>query len=115
MGLKLRLHFIMGFPYQSINSLHDTYKFLLTYPIYRVRFHNLIPYPNTFLMEWLEENGELLYPPNEYMNYFSKYQNIPIFKAEYTLSTKERAKELQNAKDVADIVEERAKFLYDEI
>lgn len=115
MGLKLRLHFIMGFPYQTTKTLHDTYKFLLTFPIYRVRFHNLIPYPNTLLMEWLEENGELLYPPSEYMNYFSKYQEIPIFKAKNTLTIEERAEQLHYAKQVARIVEERAKFLYDEI
>ena len=115
MGFKVKLFLIIGFPYQTPESLRKTYKLVLTYPIYQVRFFNLVPYENTALMEWLDENGEFIYPSSVYMNEFKKYQYIPLFKAKNTMNVEERTRELKIAKDVTRLVEERSKYLFDEI
>jgi len=115
MGFKVRLFFIIGFPYQTKESMRKTYKFVLKYPIYQVRFFNLIPYENTELKDWLDENGTFFYLPSEYMNDFKRYQDIPIFEAKYTMSAEERTEELKIADKVANLVKERSKFLFDEL
>jgi len=115
MGFKVKIFLIIGFPYQTPESLRKTYKLVLTYPIYQVKFFNLVPYQKTALMEWIDENGELIYPPSVYMNEFKKYQDIPIFKGKNMMSIEERTRELKIAKDVTRLVEERSKYLFDEI
>ncbi len=113
-GFKVRLFFIIGFPYQTIESLRETYKFIMLHPVYQVRFFNLIPYENTVLKDWLDANGEYVVPTHTYMNEFKKYQNIPVFKAKNTLTVEEREEELKIARDVERIVAERAKYLFND-
>ncbi|MBW2974182.1 radical SAM protein, partial [Candidatus Woesearchaeota archaeon] len=115
MGFKVRLFFIIGFPYQTKESLRNTYKFVLKYPVYQVRFFNLIPYENTGLMEWLDENGRMIYDPYEYMNNFKRYQDIPVFEAKHTMSPEERKNELKIAREFEKLIAERKKYLFDEI
>ncbi len=115
MGFKVKIFLIIGFPYQTPESLRKTYKLVLTYPIYQVRFFNLVPYQKTALMEWIDENGELIYPSSVYMNKFKKYQDIPLFKAKNMMSVEERTRELKIARNVSRLVEERSKYLFDEI
>ena len=115
LNFKIRLFFIIGFPYQTVESLRKTYKFLLKYPIYQVRFFNLIPYENTALMDWLESNGELIYPSIVFMSNFKQFQDIPVFRAKYTLSPEERVKELKLARNFEKLISERAKYLFDEL
>jgi len=114
MGFKVKIFLIIGFPYQTPESLRKTYKLVLTYPIYQVRFFNLVPYEKTALMEWIDENGELIFPPDVYMNEFKKYQDIPLFNAKNMMSVEERIKQLRIAKDVTRLVQERSKYLFDE-
>ena len=115
MGFKVRLFFIVGFPYETVESLRKIYKMVLKYPVYQVRFFNLIPYENTEIMDWLEENGKMLTPPKEYMNDFKKYQDIPVFEAEHTMSPEERTYELKIARKFADLINDRSKYLFDEL
>ena len=115
MGFKVKLFLIIGFPYQTSESLRKTYKLILTYPIYQVRFFNLVPYEKTALMEWIDEYGEMIYPPSVYMNEFKKFQDIPLFKAKNMMTVEERSRELKIAKEITRLVEERSKYLFDEI
>ncbi len=112
LGFKVKLFLIIGFPYQTIESLNKTYKFIMKHPIYDVKFFNLIPYENTELMNWLKKNGRLIYQPSEYMNQFKKYQEIPIFEAKDTLSVDERVKQINIAKEVTEIVKKRSEYLF---
>lgn len=114
MGFKVRLFFIIGFPYQTREQMNETYRFVLKYLIYQVRFFNLIPYDNTELMDWISINGSFIFPPDQYMNDFKSYQNIPVFKAKNTMSPEDRAEELKIANHVSYLVSERSKFLFDD-
>jgi radical SAM superfamily enzyme YgiQ (UPF0313 family) len=107
MGFKVRLFFIIGLPYETMESLDALFGFVLKYPIYQVRFFNLVPYQRTALMDWIEENGKLLYPPQEYMNNFKKFQDIPIFTANNTMGIKERKQALIKARHISEVVYER--------
>jgi len=109
-GFKVRLFFIIGFPYETKKSLKRFYTFILRYPIHQLRFFNLISYEQTELMDWLRINGKLLYLPDEYMNYFAKYRDIPVFEARYTMSPEDRAKELRIARKIAAIMEKKNKL-----
>jgi anaerobic magnesium-protoporphyrin IX monomethyl ester cyclase len=115
MGFRVRLFFIIGFPHQTVEQLRRTYKFVLKYPVYQVRFFNLIPYENTYLKEWLDEHGTFIHLPEVYMNDFKSYQEIPVFEAEFTMSPAERAAELKVADRFAKLVSERAKFWFDDL
>ena len=106
-GFKVRLFFIIGFPYETPESLEDIFTFIKKYPIYQVRFFNLVPYQGTALMEWITTHGTLLYSYKEYMNNFRKYQDTPLFDAPFTMSIKEREEALQKARHIADSVHER--------
>ena len=114
-SMLVKLFLIIGFPYQTSESLRKTYKLILTYPIYQVRFFNLVPYEKTALMEWIDEYGEMIYPPSVYMNEFKKFQDIPLFKAKNMMTVEERSRELKIAKEITRLVEERSKYLFDEI
>lgn len=107
MGFKVRLFFIIGLPYETMDSVENLFNFVLKYPLFQVRFFNLVPYENTALMDWIVENGELLYLPQEYMNNFKKYQDIPIYTAQHTLGIEERKKALQKARSISQIIESR--------
>lgn len=114
MKFKVRLFFIIGLPYQTIESLRNSYKLIFKYPIYQVRFFNLIPYEHTKLMEWLDENGKLIYPPSEYMNHFKKFQKIPVFEAKHTMSFEERTRQLKIAQKVVRLINKRSKSIFAE-
>jgi radical SAM superfamily enzyme YgiQ (UPF0313 family) len=115
MKFKVRLFFIIGLPYQTVESLRITYKKILQYPVYQVRFFNLIPYENTSLFDWVQENGKLLYSPKEYMNNFKAYQEIPVFESKNTMTVEERTRELKIARDFVRLIDERSKYLFDEL
>ncbi len=104
MGFKVRLFFIIGFPYETMESFENTFKLIMKYNIYQVRFFNLVPYQGTALMDWINANGMLLYSPKEYMNDFRKYQDIPLFNAQHTMSIKEREVLLKKARQIAKSV-----------
>jgi radical SAM superfamily enzyme YgiQ (UPF0313 family) len=107
MGFKVRLFFIIGFPYETRESLEDAFTFVQKYPLYQVRFFNLVPYEGTELMKWIDSHGKLLYPPEEYMANFRRYQDIPLFESPYSMSVKEREEALQTARHLAERIHQR--------
>lgn len=107
MGFKVRLFFIIGFPYETEQSLQDMFAFIERYPIYQARFFNLVPYRETALMNWIDAHGRMLYSYNEYMNNFKTYQDIPLFEAEHTMSVNQRAKALEQARLLAERIHQR--------
>jgi len=107
MGFKVRLFFIIGFPYETRQSLEEMFSFIQRYPVYQARFFNLVPYQGTALMDWIDAHGRMLYPYREYMNNFKTYQDIPLFEAEHTMSVAERAQALEKARQLAENVHKR--------
>ena len=104
MGFKVRLFFIIGFPYETEESVEDAFTFVMKYPLYQVRFFNLVPYEGTELMNWINEEGHLLYCPSQYMDNFKRYQDIPLFDGKHTMGVTERTRALQKARQIADRV-----------
>jgi len=107
MGFKVRLFFIIGFPYETAQSLEDMFAFIRRHPIYQARFFNLVPYRGTALMNWIDAHGRMLYSYNEYMNNFKVYQDIPLFEAAHTMSIAERTQALEEARRLAESVHEK--------
>ena len=103
-GIDTAGFFIIGFPYETEESVEDAFTFVMKYPLYQVRFFNLVPYEGTELMNWINEEGHLLYCPSQYMDNFKRYQDIPLFDGKHTMGVTERARALQKARQIADRV-----------
>lgn len=109
MGFLVRLFFIIGFPYETMEDVQKSFDLALRYPIHDVRFFNLIPYEETGIMHWLKENdATLLFPYDEYMSDFKRFQRIPIFDTSVGMSIEEKMKALRMADDIVRQVEQRA-------
>ena len=79
LGFKVMLFFIIGSPYETIQDINDSMTLAKKYPIYEARFYNLIPFPNTRLYQWVEENRYFLRSADEYLNDASHFDNNPCF------------------------------------
>ena len=91
LGYRVILFFIIGYPGESWQDLEDSFKIARRYPVFSVRFYNLIPFPGTELYNYLEKNGGFLHPPDEYLNNGSGISNEPTFQTP-ELSLEERKK-----------------------
>jgi len=110
MGFEVKLFFIIGFPVETIEDVKKSFNLALKHPIASVRFFNLIPYRDTALMEWLEENNaHFFYKSDEYMNDFKRFQRIPIFEHPAGMNCQEKLKALNLADEVIRTVENRYK------
>jgi len=97
MGFKVRLFFIIGLPFETMETIEDMFAFAVKYPVYQVRFFNLVPYEGTLLMDYIDKNGEMLYEYSNYMNHYKKFQDIPLFTAKDCLSPAQRESALKRA------------------
>lgn len=110
MGFDVRLFFIIGFPIETMDDVQKSFNLALKYPISSVRFFNLIPYPDTALMSWLEENkAHFFYKSDEYMNDFKRFQRIPIFEHPEGMNYRERFKALNLSDEIIKAVENKHK------
>jgi len=60
LDLNVVLFFIIGLPGETKESIEDSFKFALKYPVADAYFFNVNPLPKTELYEWAEKNGYLL-------------------------------------------------------
>ena len=110
MGFDVKLFFIIGFPTEKMEDVQKSFDLALRYPIVGARFFNLIPYPDTPLMTWLEQNdAHFFYKYNEYMNNFKNFQRIPIFESSEGMSYKEKLQSLYLADEVIKTIEKKYK------
>lgn len=86
------LTFLVGSPGETWDDIMDSVKLALKYPVFRVDFYNIVPYPKTELLLWLKEKGYLLIEPEIYLNWVSSHSYKPVFTTpELTASERKRA------------------------
>jgi len=99
LGFKVTLFFLVGSPGETVNDVHDSFKFALRYPVFDTRFYNIVPFPATELYNWAKSNDYLLSDSDYYLNHFSHWDNVPIF-ATPELSEKQRKQLLMKARRI---------------
>lgn len=108
MGFEVKLFFILGFPTETMEDIKQSFDLALKYPIAQARFFNLIPYTDTYLMDWLKKNNaRFLYSEDEYMNDYERFQRIPIFDYLGGMNYEEKLEALKKADEVIKIIEDR--------
>lgn len=77
LGYRVTLFFLIGSPGETKSDVEDSIRLATKYPVYDVRFYNLIPFPGTELYEWVKQHGYFL--REDYLNDASHWVNEPIF------------------------------------
>lgn len=96
LGYEVELHFVVGAPNETWNDIQDSLEIASKYPIGDFHFNNLIPYPQTELFNWVQENDYFKIPPEEYLNTVTPTKNTPVFETP-DLSVKQRIKVMKIA------------------
>ncbi len=79
LGFEVHLSFVVGSPGETEVDIQDSINIALRYPLDGVNFYNLIPFPDTELFNWVNENRYFVRPPEEYLNRASHWVNEPVF------------------------------------
>jgi radical SAM superfamily enzyme YgiQ (UPF0313 family) len=99
LGYKVTLFFIVGSPGETMDDVNDSIKLALKYPVFDVRFYNLIPFPNSKLFDWVTEHNYFTMTPDYYLNSLSHWDNKPVFETP-DLNRHEREKALIKVREV---------------
>ncbi|MBI4021215.1 MAG: radical SAM protein [Candidatus Aenigmarchaeota archaeon] len=67
-GFDVSLNMMVGFPFQTLQDVEDTFNLALKYPIRHANFNNLVPYLGTEDFRRIKENGLFVIQPEEYLN-----------------------------------------------
>ncbi|MCX5806892.1 MAG: radical SAM protein [Proteobacteria bacterium] len=95
LGFFVRLYFVVGSPYETIEDVKKSIEFAEKYGTGGCNFGSLMPLPDTKLMEWVKENGNLLMDPEYYLNEFAEFERIPYYNGPgMTLDEKRTALEI---------------------
>lgn len=78
-GIKHGVFFIIGLPGDTYEKFKQSLKFALSLKADEVRFYNIVPYPGTELMDWLNGNAKFLKQPDSYLNNSSYWEDEPVF------------------------------------
>ncbi len=76
----VELFFLIGSPGEEERDIEDSFRLALKYPLKDVRFYNLIPFPNTELYDWIENNDYFNPHMDDYLNGNLMWVNEPIFR-----------------------------------
>jgi radical SAM superfamily enzyme YgiQ (UPF0313 family) len=106
LGYEVDLFFLTGSPGETFRDLQDSFKIARDYPIGTAHFYNPIPFPNTPLFDWINENGRFLAEPEEYLNDYPILDNKPVFETS-EMPYRERKKALSRAFRVTRITMRR--------
>jgi len=82
-----------------MDDVNDSIKLALKYPVFDVRFYNLIPFPKSKLFDWVEENNYFIMTPDYYLNSLSHWDNKPVFETP-ELDRTEREEALKKVRSV---------------
>ncbi|MFQ5957248.1 MAG: B12-binding domain-containing radical SAM protein [Candidatus Brocadiales bacterium] len=108
LGFQVKLYFLVGSPYETLDDIRASIDFALKYPIAAANFSNIIPMPETELLEWIEKNGRLLADPADYLNDTNEFDKIPLFDAP-GMSIEERKQALAMTAEASEQILERAR------
>lgn len=107
LGYRVTLFFIVGSPGETMDDFNDSINLALKYPVFDVRFYNLIPFPQSRLFDWVSENNYFTITPDDYLNSSSHWDNTPVFETP-DLDRHERKIALKRAKDVRKKIRSRS-------
>jgi len=107
MGFGVKLFFVVGTPGETWDDVMDSARLAQKYPIQRVHFYNLIPYPGTKLYQWVDEHQRFIIPPEEYLDNISDLMYTPLFETP-ELSREQRIQALSYLKGVSRQVSKNA-------
>jgi len=82
LGYEVSLFFVFGTPGETIEDVEDSIKIALKYPVFKVDFYNLIPFPGTELYKWVNENDAWIDNPEYLLDKSDKnirFGNYPFF------------------------------------
>lgn len=78
-GISVFGFFIIGLPFESVKSIKKSLKFIDKLQLDGVKWNMLIPYPKTFLWDWVLKNGRFLKDFTE-GQHFSRQRGVrPVF------------------------------------
>ncbi len=99
LGYRVTLFFLLGSPGETRADIEDSLRLATKYPVYDVRFYNLIPFPNTELYEWVKNNNYFRKDPVKFISEASHWVNDPIFETpELSISERRKLYKLANSK-----------------
>ncbi len=107
LGYEVKLYFLVGSPYETLEDVHDSIDFALKYPIVDVNFGSLMPIPDTELIDWVRKEGRLLSEPEEYLNEYAEFERVPLFDGP-GMSLKERKYALELTEKIRIGIKRRA-------
>jgi len=99
LGFEVKLLCIIGYPGETIDDIEESLSVAKKYPITRVHFYNLIPYPGTEVFELISEKGYFIMKPEQYLNEVSDLASTPVFETPELL-VETRIKLLQKSRQV---------------
>ncbi len=73
------LTFVLGSPGETEDDVKKSIAFAQKYPVSRISFYHLVPYPNTQLYDWVIKSNRFRYKNPEYLNDASVWINEPVF------------------------------------
>jgi anaerobic magnesium-protoporphyrin IX monomethyl ester cyclase len=79
LGFEVGLFFVLGYPGETREETLNSFRFAEKYPVDYAYFYNIVPFPNTELYQYLEENKLLLSPYEHYLNSSSHWNDQPAF------------------------------------
>ena len=85
LGYEVALFFVFGTPGETIDDVQASMDFALKYPVFKVDFYNLIPFPGTELYEWVEKRGAWVGDPEELLDGYDKnlrFGSSPFFETD---------------------------------
>jgi len=81
-GLSVSGFFIIGLPFESVKSVKRSLKFIDELKLDGIKWNMLVPYPKTFLWDWVLKNGRFLENFTD-GQHFSKEKDIqPVFETD---------------------------------
>ena len=108
LGFAVKLYFIVGSPYETLQDIQDSIDFAQKYPISDINFGSLMPIPETELIDWVRREGRLLTPPEIYLNEYAEFERMPHFDAP-GMSLEERKYALQITEKVGLKIRKRGR------
>jgi len=109
LGYDVGLFFMVGHPSETPSDVRDSIKLALKYPVSYAYFYNIIPFPGTELFDWIKSNNYFIKNPDDYLNSFAHYDNVPLFETPELLSKERREFLIRTKKIQKDIQKEHMK------
>ncbi len=79
LGFRVILFFLIGIPGETESEVYQSIRLAKKYPVAFATFYHLIPFPDTYLYKWVEENGRFRFKTPRFLNDASHWINEPLF------------------------------------